>query len=441
MRDRPVNSRPVNLPYRFLNDRRGNFGILFAIAGMMLVTAAGMSLDVARMFSAQARLSMAVDAAVLSTTRNITLGIIAEDDADKVVTDFVKANIDKGDFFGNPVRIDDVRIDRAGQTLAVDASVNLPMTLTKVVGVDTRKVSTQSAAKYSNMKIEVAMALDVTGSMDEELPGTSTKRIDALKDAAKLGIGRLLDANRAVQRVRIGLVPYARSVDASPVIGRIATRGAAPNGCVIERTGPQAHTDRFATTTHPLTPADRASHCPQSEILPMTASKRALDRHIDDLDTGGWTAGHIAVGWTHYMLSPNWNRAWPAASDVARYDDAETRKVAIIMTDGEFNTFDSGGEEPNDRQSIRRSRNTALSICAQMKARDITVYTIAFSAGAQAVSLMRDCATPDDARASGSCTARGSTDRQFAFSANDQRELEEAFKAIADDITCLRLTS
>ena len=440
MRDRPVNHRFLNRADRFVNDRRGNFGMMFGITGLMLVTATGMSLDMARMFSAQTRLNMAVDAAVLSTTRNITLGNISEDDAPRVVANYVEANIDKGDFFGSPVRIDDVRIDRAAQTLAVDASINLPMTISKIVGVEKRRVAAASAARYSNMKIEVAMALDITGSMNNTLPGTSTTRIAALRAAAKLGIGRLMDANRAVERVRVGLVPYARSVDASPVIGRIRTSGPAPDGCVIERSGPQAHTDRFATASHPLDPALDADHCPKSEILPMTADERALDRHNDTLRTGGWTAGHIAVGWTQYMLSSNWNRAWPKASHVAADGDPGTRKVAIIMTDGRFNTFDSAGRRPDDRRSVRRSRNTALSICSEMKSRGIAVYTIAFSAGADAVQLMRDCATPDDARISGSCTSPGSADRQFAFSAENQRELEDAFKAIADDITCLRLT-
>jgi len=77
---------------RFAADRRGSFAIMFGLTSVVLVTAAGMSIDVARLYSAQARLNMALDAAVLSTTRDITLGVIAEEEAEAVVTDFVNGH-------------------------------------------------------------------------------------------------------------------------------------------------------------------------------------------------------------------------------------------------------------------------------------------------------------------------------------------------------------
>lgn len=429
----------------FLDDRRGNFAILFGITSMVLVSAAGMALDYSRLSSAKVRLNQAVDAAVLSTTRNITLGNISEDDAEEVVRSYVLANIDEGEIAGEPVQITKVLVDSSAKTLEIEASIRVPMTLTKVFGQSDRTVITGAKSQFSNTKIEVAMALDITGSMGDPIAGTSTTRIAALKSAATLGVEKLLDANQASERVRIGLVPYARSVDASPVIDKIETT-APTAGCVIERTGPQAHTDAFASPLHPVGAAlIPGAHCPRSEILPMTASEDALLDHIDDLSTGGWTAGHIAVAWTQYMLSSNWNAAWPNGSDVVADGTLNNRKVAIIMTDGQFNTFDSSSHDPSSGPAKTLSREAALATCSAMKARNITVYTIAFIAdsddgAASAIELMEDCATPESAQVVGSCTALGEEDRTFFFRATDQQELEDAFTAIADDITCVRLT-
>ncbi|WP_306120324.1 MULTISPECIES: TadE/TadG family type IV pilus assembly protein [unclassified Roseitalea] len=431
----------------FAADRRGNFAMMFGLTGIVLMTATGMAVDAARLFTAQARLNMAVDAAVLSTTRDITNGKYTDDEARQRVRDFVFANIDQRDFFGSEVTIDRIAIDKGAKTLAVQAWVDLPMTLSRIVGIDERRVSTGAKAQFSNTRIEVAMALDVTGSMQWNIAGTGVRRIDALKSAARLGVEELLKANAAVERVRIGLVPYARSVDASPVIDAIETDGPS-NGCVFERTGPRAHTDDFATFARPVGGITKAGDCPTAPILPLTADKTTLDDHIDGFAPRGWTAGHIAIAWTQYMLSSLWNPAWPAGSDVAADSDEETRKVAIIMTDGEFNTYDSSRFWPDSAQAIALSRANALGNCANMKDRGIAVYTIAFTAPSAdgetppaAVQMMRDCATPEGTQVTGSCTAPNAEDRRYFFNATSEDELEDAFRSIARDITCLRLVS
>ena len=435
----------------FAGDRRGNFGIIFGLTSIMLVTASGMAIDYSRLVSAKVRLNMAVDAAVLSTTRQLTSGTISEEDAEELVTRFVFANIDESDFPDTDVVIEDVAIDTSDKTVTVQAALDLPMTISKITGIDFRRVSTSAKAQYSNNQIEVAMALDITGSMGDRIIGSSETRLDALKDAAELGVGDLLKANREVERVRIGLVPYARSVDASPVIGRIETLDPT-GGCVIERTGTEALTDHFATFAHPVGAVLNSGHCPTSEIMPMTSDQSALEEHIDDFEGSGWTAGHIAIAWTQYMLSSRWNEAWPAGSDAAVDSDPGTRKYAIIMTDGEFNTFDTGGRDPNDPSSVAASRANALGHCRALRDRGVKVYTIAFTAPtmdqwgrpnspvpASTLQMMEDCATPADAVDIGSCNSAGSEDRSYFFNAATGDELRDAFEAIARDITCLRL--
>ena len=74
-------------------------------------------------------------------------------------------------------------------------------------------------------------------------------------------------------------------------------------------------------------------------MTPLTSNKTRLNAAIDDLSTGGTTAGQIGAAWGWYMISPNFTNVWD--------DEAENKpppmtrtisiKVAVLMTDGEFN--------------------------------------------------------------------------------------------------------
>jgi Flp pilus assembly protein TadG len=408
----------------FARDRGGNFGIMFALSSVMLLSAAGMALDYSRMSSGKARLNHALDAAVLSTTRVITSGAVAPEDAEELVRKFILANIDEADYDGDPLQIDQVIVDPVEKTLQVVASLRVPMTISSVFSENSRTVSTSSKGQFSNTKIEVAMALDITGSMGDPLPGTSETRIEALKAAATNAVGMMMAAPGADDRVRIGLVPYAATVDASPVIDEISYTGTS-YGCVYERTGPKRFTDDFASPLYPV--GGTTSNCPGAEIVPMTNDETLLTDHIDSFGTGGCTAGHVAIAWSYYMLSPNWDAAWPTESEAAPYAPG-TRKYAIIMTDGIFNTHQSSNNWCNNSGKAK-SNKFARKLCKNMKARGILVYTIAFDAPSQAAALMRKCASPD------------TTETQYFYDAGSSAELDAAFEAIAKDITGVTLVN
>ncbi|MBO6638408.1 MAG: pilus assembly protein [Roseitalea sp.] len=406
---------------RFAGDQRGNFAAIFGVTSLALLTAAGMALDYSRLSSGKARLNHALDAAVLSTTRDITSGKVQPEDAEELVRKFVLANIDEGDFPGDPVQIDQVIVDPVEKTLEVVASLRVPMTLSKLFSDDYQTVSTGSKGQFSNTKIEVSMALDITGSMGGSLSGSSETKIEALKAAATNAVSLMMAAPGADDRVRIGLVPYAATVDASPVIDEINYTGTS-NGCVYERTGPKRFTDDFATPSYPV---GGTTSCPGAQIVPMTNDETLLTNRINGFGTGGCTAGHIAIAWSYYMLSPNWDPAWPADSEAAPYAPG-TRKYAIIMTDGIFNRHQSSGSGCDKEKP---SRKYARKLCKNMKAQGIQIYTIAFAAPSNAAALMQKCASPDTA------------ETQYFFDADNSAELDAAFEAIAKDITGVTLVN
>jgi Mg-chelatase subunit ChlD len=119
------------------------------------------------------------------------------------------------------------------------------------------------------------------------------------------------------------------------------------------------------------------------------------------------------------MLSPEWKDIWPEGSKPAAYDDEETMKIAILMTDGVYNVWYNGDDNGNASEQ-------AVSLCAGMKAKGITVYTVGFDLGSNetAIETLRSCATDPD----------------HAYLANNGDELKQAFRDIALKTTDLYLS-
>tara|TARA_Y100000815_G_scaffold161824_1_gene146768 strand:+ start:10329 stop:11786 length:1458 start_codon:yes stop_codon:yes gene_type:complete len=428
----------------FGKDRRGNFAIVFVLLSVPLLLAASLSIDVARMFSVHNKLAFAVDAAALATTQDLTLGTISEDDAEETVRKYLDANLDQRNILASEVTVDDIHIDKVNRSVSIEAHAMMPMTFAGIVGYDKHRVAAETKAQFSNTEVEVVMALDLTGSMDSNISGWgSPTKLSALKSSAKLAVKTLFEDVSEADRIRVGLVPYSEAVNAAPVIDSIETTGVTVcqryrwNGscrkwktvypdCVAERTGSQKYTDAFATSAAKITSSEY--DCPSAEIVPMTTDESKLKNEINNFRADGCTAGHIAIAWSYYMLSSKWAAAWPAGSDPEPFGEAGVSKYAIIMTDGEFNTFETGGYSCSSYYGAKQSETYAENLCSAMKTSGIKIYSIAFAAGSSAETLMRNCAS-------------ASAGKKLYYNATDEDDLEAAFLEIARDIKGLRLVN
>ncbi|WP_193174774.1 pilus assembly protein, partial [Oricola nitratireducens] len=386
---------------------------MFAVLGTTLLMGSAMAIDVARMFSYHNKLTFAVDAAALATTQGLTQGDIALEDAEAAVRKYLDANLDGRNLTPENVVIDSIDVDKANRTVEVDAHTIMPMTMTGIVGYDNHRIDASTKAKFSNTEVEVVMALDITGSMGSKISYySSDTKLDTLKTAAKNAVETLFTDTGSEDRIRVGLVPYSASVNVAPVIDKIQTTPAQEYvctttgwgwrrrttcswvtsypDCVYERTGTQKFTDAFADSTAKIPRSTNT--CPSAEIMPLTDNETALKNRINSFSANGSTAGHIAIAWSYYMLSSKWNSAWPLGSEAADYNAPGARKYAIIMTDGEFNTFESGGGD-----AATNSRNYALGLCDSMKGSGIKIYSIAFAANSTAKTLMQSCASTNTA--------------------------------------------
>jgi phage-related tail protein len=101
------------------------------------------------------------------------------------------------------------------------------------------------------------------------------------------------------------------------------------------------------------------------------------------LEAYGATAGVLGTAFSWYMLSPNWKTIWTGQSQPKSYDllsetnsqgKPKLRKIAIIMTDGSYNTM-RGWKD----QDVTTMSANALQLCTNMKAKGIEIYTIEFA--------------------------------------------------------------
>ncbi|TGV76144.1 pilus assembly protein, partial [Mesorhizobium sp. M00.F.Ca.ET.149.01.1.1] len=313
----------------FARNRQGNFAVLFGAAASILALGVGFAVNIAQLYNARSSLQGVVDAAVTSTARDLTLGVITEADANKTVQAFLDANSAAGILQANRIVLDKLTVDRTASTVKADVHTDVSLYFPLFSIGDMQRVTSSTTALYSDKTVEVAMMLDVTGSM-------AGQKIKDLRAAASNAVDSFLTGqNAANPRVRVAIVPYANSVNAGPLAAstvfvetkaserkqapgnddpKYVSASTRPDSCATERKGAYQYSDAgpdVSMVNRDLFLSDfarqsRTRACPLATVQPLTTDASALTNVIKDLEASGGTAGHIGVQWAWYMLSENW---------------------------------------------------------------------------------------------------------------------------------------
>ena len=196
--------------------------------------------------------------------------------------------------------------------------------------------------------------------------------------------------------------------------------------CMAERLASTGHAYDDAPPSsayfHPFKTTNAASQltcsAPAVAMTPLTNSKATLLAAINALTAAGGTSGHIGTAWGWYTLSPNWANFWTAqvgATAAPAPVAPNLLKIAIIMTDGGYNLhYDNNYNQVNDDSAANSStlgnglsRTQALSVCTNMKAAGIEVFTVGVEVAANvndgkasdaaAVQTLQSCSSNVDA--------------------------------------------
>jgi Flp pilus assembly protein TadG len=147
-------------------------------------------------------------------------------------------------------------------------------------------------------------------------------------------------------------------------------------------------------------------NCPSTAILAMTNSLSDIDDAIDALTPKGSTVIPAGLLWGWRVISPT-----PPFTEGASYDDDNYVKAIVLLTDGENdvgggkNGFDEsyynafgyaknghlGSTSGSDAEATLDSYTT--TVCNNIKAQGIQIYTIGLGVTSASQSLLQSCAT------------------------------------------------
>ena len=160
----------------------------------------------------------------------------------------------------------------------------------------------------------------------------------------------------------------------------------------------------------------RGTSCRSHKPVGLTRNRTQLVNYIRGLTTGGGTAGHQGIAWSWALVAEEWQNIFTGTERPLDYDEPDSVKAVILMTDGDFlhQHFSDQGT----------SQEQARKVCDAMKDSDgIIIYTVAFQAPPQGQEILRYCASS----------------AEFAFTPQSGEELSQAYQAIATSISDLRI--
>ena len=424
----------------FTSDRRGTIAVIFAISSLVVFGGIGLSIDGARVYSAQHKLQQVVDSSALAAARYGAL----DGNASAIEATFTK-------FFDASGIASQVNVRSAvpdtSKPRRVEAEVfaDVPTILMPLFGVNTVEVRAFAAVEYGLTRVEIALALDNTGSM-------AGAKLDSLKSSAHRLVDTLMDKAPETGAMRFSLVPFAQYVnvgldkrgepwlsvpddytqtrevcgevrpvvstsncrtvtytynnDGVPMTGSYeqcdyvygdpvyqcshSTTNYSWHGCVGSRNYPQNIQDgSFASQV----PGLMNTYCP-SRIQALTDDRSTLHSAIDGMIATGETYLPSGIAWGVRVLSTSEPYAESAGDRTAPGGD-RIKKILILMTDG---TNTKSPTYPTHNGTDASTANSLTTeACNAAKAANIGVYTIAYDVTENAIkSLLRSCATSAD---------------------------------------------
>lgn len=373
---------------RYMSDQKGTVAVLFALAVVPLLLAAGVAIDIVRYSSAKTGLQAALDAGALTIAAATNLS-----SADRLAAGYST--------FGENIEaaVSGISVtpnfNLEDDKVVASASFDLPVGLMKLAGLSAMTVSAESEVTVpENKKAEIALVLDYSGSMKETLSG-QVKYI-AMRKAAKQLVKELADSNPT--KVKFGLVPFSHHVwvtlPKQYVLGQIGA--GAWTGCTQDRRFPYNITDATPLLStlskwgQPIAPVHASSDCNayvpnQLIVKPLTDDFAAINSQLDSMKPYAWT--HIALGaeFGYHLLSPN-----APFTEGTSYSDKSTQKILVLLTDG-MQTEPAFGPGP---RTVAQGEKNLEAICENAKASGITIMTIAYNIDdATTVDRLRNCTT------------------------------------------------
>ena len=360
---------------KLASNSSGGVVLLFSLLMPVIVLFGSIAIDYSRSISLQRMAQAAIDAAVLAASD----ALLADDLRQEKFASVLAANFSHSDAASQRSSFEYTRAAGGSGMLAFDYTSGL----LHVAGFDTIGIQVKSQARQDLFDLEIALVLDVSGSMLSSMG--STTRLEALKSAATKLVTELDAARLPSQSIRFSIVPFTMNVNIGTANASFVDdttnalfTGTSWAGCVLERPSPYTNQDVYRSgdaknggnwqayiwppepnsddncinpsngtnagyrrvekvgrngTFDPWTQGPNYN-CVRHTITPLTSSVSDTLNAINALSSHPNMGTILAPGiaWGHRLLSPE-----QPFTEGASFGPG-VRKIMIVITDGEQTT-------------------------------------------------------------------------------------------------------
>jgi Flp pilus assembly protein TadG len=465
--------RGLSMLRRFVSDRRGNIAILFGLAFIPVVGAMAVAVDYSLANEGRTQAQAALDTTALMLSKMMPL---TQADLDAKGRKIFIANLGKNPLSLNASNIAEALTITSGVgklplQLNTEYHIRMAGILSSVMPLDI-PIGSRTEVVWGLGKVEVALALDNTGSM-----GSKGKMTQLIAAAHKL-VEIMKNAAQTPGDAKVAIIPFGFQVRVDPGANLAAswlrwdlweenngqcsnnnydTRSDCTghnktwtpndhstwNGCIADRdkdpdlnydvddTGISTTATKFPSVQDPETGRwHTANDCGSlATVMPLnynwgdenSINPATLHGKINSMNAVGNTNVTIGLDWALQMVSPTGTLPF---SQGAPYGTKNLTKYVIILTDGDntqnrWTNLDGGTKVEDWEETAINDRTSAA--CANIKARGIKIYSIRVIDGN--ASLLKDCAS----------------DPSMYFEVSDAEQLVSVFNAIGTTIANLHL--
>jgi Flp pilus assembly protein TadG len=411
---------------RLCSEERGNVMVMFSFAMVPVIGLTGATIDYSRATDARQMLNAAVDSAALMAARDATK--LSDSELRERINKWIASNLsgEAAKSFTSAA----ITIDRTARTISVAANLSIDTSLTRLIGHDHMQVASTSQSTWGTNTIELALALDNTGSM------ASSGKMDALKAASLDLIKIMKDATLTTDQIRISVVPFATQIKVSTdlkdeswlrydqtrttwsrdrwgnwIPNTVSITKSTWTGCISDRDQPNDVKDNETVSAYAtLYPADFCAYSTLAPITPLTSDWTALTNAINGMTPVGNTNVTIGANWGMATLTPG-----VPFTGAKPFNTPRLQKYMILLTDGENtqNRFTTSGSAIDERTKLA---------CQSAKDAGIRIYTVRVINGDR--TLLQNCATTPS----------------MYYEVSSASQLTPVFQQIAREISQIRLT-